>query len=121
MAAVEWRRRLREEAFRRAAEVASRVRGTVFLVGSFARGDFSEDSDVDLLIIGEFREPPHRRLLDVWAAGVEIIALTAAEAFNAVDKCYPIAEDVAIGVVLKDDLALAAELISRARKCSKTR
>ena len=121
MAVVEWRRRLREEALRRAAEVVSRVRGTVFLVGSFARGDFSEDSDVDLLVVGEFGEPPHRRLLDVWVPGVEVIALTVREAFNAVAKCYPVAEDVALGIVLRDDLALADELIRLARRCAKPR
>ena len=103
---------------RRAGEVAAKIRGTALLVGSFARGDFSEDSDVDLLVVGDFREPPHRRLLDVWAPGVEIIALTPEEALKVVERCYPLAHDVALGIVLKDDLGLAERLISLARRCA---
>jgi hypothetical protein len=43
-----------------AKAAAEALPGTVFLVGSFARGDFSEDSDVDLLVVAEFSEPSHR-------------------------------------------------------------
>jgi predicted nucleotidyltransferase len=39
------------------AKTAEALPGTVFLVGSFARGDFSEDSNVDLLVVAEFSEP----------------------------------------------------------------
>ena len=34
---------------------------TIILYGSFARGDFHEGSDVDLIIVGDFHERPHRR------------------------------------------------------------
>lgn len=113
----EWRARLMEAALEVARKVASRVQGTVFLVGSYARGDFSADSDVDLLVVAEFSEPPHRRLLGVWAPGVEVIALTPGEVFRVVEKCYPLARDVALGVVLKDDLGIAERLVALARRC----
>jgi predicted nucleotidyltransferase len=34
-----------------ARQVADGVQGTVLLVGSYARGDFREDSDIDVLVI----------------------------------------------------------------------
>ncbi|MEZ0319664.1 MAG: nucleotidyltransferase domain-containing protein [Pyrobaculum sp.] len=117
MDAFEWRRRLREEALAKARRIADRVEGTVFLIGSYARGDFSEDSDVDLLVVSRFSEPPHRRLLDVWEPGAEVVALTVEEALRAVEKCYPLARDVALGIVLRDDLKIAAELVKKAKRC----
>jgi len=116
MEIIRWRERLREEALKLAKEVATAVNGTVFLIGSYARGDFSEDSDVDVLVVSHFSEPPHRRLLNI-TLPVEVIALTPEEAFRVVEKCYPLAEDIALGVVLKDDLAIAEELVRRARRC----
>jgi predicted nucleotidyltransferase len=59
-----FREALRARALALAKAAAEALPGTVFLVGSFARGDFSEDSDVDLLVAAEFSEPLHRRLLD---------------------------------------------------------
>ena len=32
----------------------------IILYGSFARGDFHEGSDVDLIVVGDFRERPHK-------------------------------------------------------------
>ena len=32
----------------------------IILYGSFARGDFHEESDVDLIVVGDFRERPHK-------------------------------------------------------------
>jgi len=113
-----FREALRAKALALAKAAAEALPGTVFLVGSFARGDFSEDSDVDLLVVAEFSEPPHRRLLDVDVPpGVEVIALTPREAFRAVERCYPVAEDVALGVVLKDELGIAQRLVEFARRC----
>lgn len=117
MEALEWRRRLKEEALAKARRLAERVGGTVFLVGSYARGDFSEDSDVDLLVVGLFTEPPHKRLMGVWEPGVEVIALTVDEALKAVEKCYPLARDVALGVVLRDELKIAEALVEKAKRC----
>ena len=116
MGISEWREGLRREALRLDGEVAMKVKGTVFLVGSYARGDFGEDSDVDVLIIGEFSEPPHRRLLHV-VVPAELIALTVEEALRIVEKCYPLAQDIALGIVVKDDLLIAERLISAAKRC----
>lgn len=108
---------MREEALAKARSLADRVGGTVFLVGSYARGDFSEDSDVDVVVVGRFAEPPHRRLLGVWEPGVEVIALTVEEALKVVERCYPLALDIALGVVLRDDLKIAEMLIGKAKRC----
>ncbi|AAL64433.1 conserved hypothetical protein [Pyrobaculum aerophilum str. IM2] len=118
MDVLKWREGLRRRAYELARLVASSVSGTVFLVGSYARGDFAEDSDIDVLVVGRFSEPPHKRLLDLRTPpGVEVIALTLEEAFKAVERCYPIARDVALGVVLRDDLGIAERLISTAARC----
>jgi hypothetical protein len=78
-----------------------------------------EDSDIDVLIIAQFAEPPHRRLMNLDVPpGVEVIALTVNEALNAVTKCYPIAQDIALGITLKDDLGIAEKLISLAKACT---
>jgi len=53
-----FREALRARALALAKAAAEALPGTVFLVGSFARGSFSEDSDVDLLVVAEFSEPP---------------------------------------------------------------
>jgi len=117
MEVARWREELRKRALSLALEAAAQIHGTVFLVGSYARGDFGEDSDVDLLVIAHFTEPPHRRLLHL-TLPVEVIALTPEEAIVAVEKCYPIAYDIALGIVLKDELSIADMLIQKARRCS---
>ena len=40
---------------------ARRHVSTIILYGSFSRGDFHEGSDVDLIVVGDFRERPHKR------------------------------------------------------------
>ena len=40
---------------------ARRNISTIILHGSFARGDFHEGSDIDLIVVGDFRERFHRR------------------------------------------------------------
>lgn len=37
----------------------------MYLFGSFARGDIHEGSDIDLLIVGDFRERFHERIFRV--------------------------------------------------------
>ncbi|MGC9153149.1 MAG: nucleotidyltransferase domain-containing protein [Vulcanisaeta sp.] len=117
---IKWREELRARALELARRVADEVRGTVFLVGSYARGDFAEDSDVDVVVIGNFNEPPHKRLLNLDVPpNVEVLAFNVGEAFRIVDKCYPLALDLSIGIVLKDELGISSELITRARRCIK--
>lgn len=38
----------------------------IILYGSFARGDYDSESDIDLLIVKETKKPKHRRLDDVF-------------------------------------------------------
>ncbi|GAB6946977.1 nucleotidyltransferase domain-containing protein [Vulcanisaeta sp. JCM 16161] len=117
---IKWREELRSRALELARQVADKVHGTVFLVGSYARGDFAEDSDIDIVIIGSFNEPPHRRLLDLdIPPNVEAIAFNVDEIMRIVDRCYPLALDLAIGIVLRDDLDISGELVARARRCVK--
>ncbi|ADN50726.1 nucleotidyltransferase domain-containing protein [Vulcanisaeta distributa] len=115
---IKWREELRSRALELARQVADRVHGTVFLVGSYARGDFAEDSDIDVVVIGDFNEPPHRRLLDLdTPPNVEVLAFNVNEVFKIVDRCYPLALDIALGIVLRDDLGISSELVVRARRC----
>jgi len=45
-----------------AREIRARWRiSVIILYGSFARGDFHEGSDIDLIIVGDFSERPHKR------------------------------------------------------------
>jgi len=46
-----------------------------------------------------------------------VIALTTREALRAVERCYPIARDVALGVVLRDGPGIAERLVELARRC----
>jgi len=54
----------------------------VYLYGSFARGDFHEGSDIDLIIVGEFEgKMPQRikEILDLTALPIEPLVYTEAE------------------------------------------
>jgi len=54
----------------------------VYLYGSFARGDFHEGSDIDLIIVGEFEgKMPQRinKILDLTSLPIEPLVYTEAE------------------------------------------
>ena len=54
----------------------------VYLYGSFARGDFNEGSDIDLIIVGEFQgKMPQRikKFFDLTSLPVEPLVYTEAE------------------------------------------
>lgn len=54
----------------------------VYLYGSFARGDFNEGSDIDLIIVGEFDgKMPQRinKILDLTSLPVEPLVYSEAE------------------------------------------
>ena len=54
----------------------------VYLYGSFARGDFNEASDIDLIVVGEFkgRMPERiRQVLDMTPLPIEPLVYTEAE------------------------------------------
>ncbi len=83
---------------------------TVVLIGSYARGDFNEGSDVDLLVISDRFEgmKPHERIMELNAPpGYEPIPLTTREFQWGLEKRKPHAvEALERGVVLRDDLGL---------------
>jgi len=61
---------------------ARRHVSTIILYGSFSRGDFHEGSDVDLIVVGDFRERFHKRaaaILDLTELPVEPICYTDEE------------------------------------------
>ena len=64
-------------------EIRARRRiSAVILHGSFSRGDFHEGSDVDLIVVGDFRERFHKRaaaILDLTELPVEPICYTDEE------------------------------------------
>lgn len=45
--------------------------------------------------------------------------MTPREILKAVEKCYPIAADAAIGAVIKDEMGIADVLMAKARGCLK--
>ena len=54
----------------------------VYLYGSFARGDFNEGSDIDLIIVGEFegRMPERiKKVLDLTSLPIEPLVYTEEE------------------------------------------
>ena len=68
----------------------------IMTFGSFARGDMHEHSDLDLLLIGDFTDPPRRRERAVreiaWRLAltipIEVIACTPAELEAARDRPF---------------------------------
>lgn len=113
----EWREGLKRRALDTARETAEALVGfTVLLIGSYARGILVRIV-VWISWWGDFTEPPHRRLLSVDLPGnVKAIALNMHEAIR---RCYSPAQDVALGIVLRDDLGVADRLIEMARGCLK--
>jgi len=74
----------------------------VYLYGSFARGDFHEGSDIDLIIVGEFEgKMPQRigKILDLTSLPIEPLVYTEAEFEQMKDRHF-----------LKDILDTAKEL-----------
>ena len=115
------RLRERERALSEAMEFAKCVKGklgrvTVILYGSYARGDFNEWSDIDVLIIAEqLPENPIERLSlieDCMArvAGVEPLLLTLNMIRKMRGKNLAVREALEKGVVLLDDLLRAIKI-----------
>ncbi|ABL79081.1 DNA polymerase, beta domain protein region [Thermofilum pendens Hrk 5] len=114
--------KLREEVVKEALEWASRLRGSVtaVLVGSYARGDFNEWSDVDVVLVsGEFKGGPLERLKAIEVPpGYEVIPLTPEEFERLLERGDQLAlEAVERGVKLRDDLGLLSrDFAEKARK-----
>ncbi|MCS6769914.1 MAG: nucleotidyltransferase domain-containing protein [Candidatus Caldarchaeum sp.] len=80
----------------------------VVLFGSYARGDFTEESDMDICIVAENlgRDEAGRPRLDspVRVGGVQPLAYSPLEFLEALRSLSPVALDIMHeGVVLRDD------------------
>jgi predicted nucleotidyltransferase len=74
----------------------------VYLYGSFARGDFNEGSDIDLIIVGEFEgRMPQRinKIFNLTSLPIEPLVYTQAEFEQMKERAF-----------LKEVLATAKEL-----------
>ena len=74
----------------------------IYLYGSFARGDFNEGSDIDLIVVGEFDgKMPERigKILDLTSLPMEPLVYTEPEFEEMKDRVF-----------LKEVLATAKEL-----------
>ena len=81
---------------------------SVLLIGSYARGDFNLWSDIDLLIIGDFKGNPLERLKNIdFPPGYETIMLTPEEINKMKSKNDKFITDaLKDGVVLRDDFSI---------------
>jgi len=81
---------------------ACRRISVIILYGSFVRGDFHEGSDIDLIVVGDFRERPHRRaatILDLTDLPIEPICYIEEEFAELVRSKNPfIREALAEGI-----------------------
>jgi len=113
--AIKERVRAREEVVSEARAWAQKLAfpATVILIGSYARGDFNLWSDVDLLLIADFKGGPLERLKDLdFPAGFEVIPLTLSEFLRLVEKRDVLALESLNGVYLRDDFGVV-ELLKR--------
>lgn len=86
-----------------------RFKVTAILIGSYARGDFNEWSDVDVVLItDELRGNPLERLKKVdFPPGYEVVVLATTDFKVLLKKNNPIAVEVINnGVVLRDDYGI---------------
>ena len=110
------RRRVTEEVREWAYRL--RLRSSVALVGSYARGDFNLWSDVDVVIVSdEFRGNPVERLKSIdTPPGFEVIPLTLQEFGELLRRGNPIAvELVGSGVIVRDDYNIRDYIKDQAR------
>ena len=116
MEIIERRRAEREQVVNRALEYARslKFRCSVFLIGSYARGDFNLWSDVDIIIVGDFAGNPVYRLKNLdFPSGFEIIPFTRAEIISSINKKRKFVEEISLHhVVLRDDLSIG-DLLNR--------
>ncbi|MCD6254776.1 MAG: nucleotidyltransferase domain-containing protein [Deltaproteobacteria bacterium] len=93
---------------------------TAIIIGSTARGDFNQWSDIDLVIISDrFPENPIDRFRMVELRilpGIEPIPLRTADLMRLVEKKAPVLEDMVEGIFLVDDLGIRRVLLDRTKK-----
>ena len=93
---------------------------TAIIIGSTARGDFNQWSDIDLVIISDrFPENPIDRFRMVELRilpGIEPIPLRTADLMRLVEKKAPVLEDMVEGIFLVDDLGIRRVLLDRTKE-----
>ncbi|MGB9660350.1 MAG: nucleotidyltransferase domain-containing protein [Nitrososphaerales archaeon] len=101
---------MRSKVIKEAIERASSLpyRATATLIGSYARGDFNLWSDVDIVLIADFKGNPLERLKLIDAPyGFQIIPLMKEEFLRLLERRNPIAvEVVQNGIILRDDFGI---------------
>ncbi|RLG85713.1 MAG: nucleotidyltransferase domain-containing protein [Thermoprotei archaeon] len=116
------RRKHREEVIKEAKQWALKLpfKASIILIGSYARGDFNLWSDVDVVVIAEFKGSPLERLKRLnTPPGYEIIPLTPSEFQRLLKKNNPLAiEVVSRGVILRDDYKIKNLSAFRSNKSS---
>ncbi len=108
MGIIEERREIRSRVIAEAMEWARGLgfKCTAVLIGSYARGDFNEWSDVDIVLISEvFKGRPPERLRKIDPPpNYEVIPLNPGELKRLFTKGDPIADEICRdGVFLRDD------------------
>ncbi len=108
MGIIEERRRIRSRVVSEAMEWARSLgfKCTAVLIGSYARGDFNEWSDIDIVLVSEiFRDRPPERLRKIETPpNYEVIPLNPTELERLFTKRDPIADEICRhGVFLRDD------------------
>ncbi len=93
---------------------------TAIIIGSTAKGDFNQWSDVDLVLVSDrFPENPIDRFRMVELKilpGIEPIPLRTADLMKLVEKGSPVVEDMVRGIFLVDDLGIKRVLLDHAKK-----
>jgi len=127
---IEARRRLREEAIRKARIFTECIKNklgriTAIVFGSYARGDFNIWSDIDILIIADAALPknPLKRLDIVeecllTTGEIEPVILTIGEFMEKLHKRDPaVIEAIERGIIVLDELELR-KLIESPKTCA---
>jgi len=80
-----------EELKRFSTLLKEKYKAKVYLYGSFAKGDFNETSDIDLIIVGDFSGRMHeriKRILDMPLLPIEPLVYTEKEFEKMKEKTF---------------------------------
>lgn len=80
-----------EELKRFSTLLKEKYKAKVYLYGSFAKGDFNETSDIDLIIVGDFSGRMHervKRILDMTLLPIEPLVYTEKEFEKMKEKTF---------------------------------
>jgi len=107
---IQRRKQLRKKAITKVTNWAKKLKlkTTIIIFGSYARGDFNLWSDIDVIIIAETNKPITQRLQDIdYPPQLEIIYLTPQEFQKLLNKKEPyIIEAIQKGIIIRDDYNL---------------